>query len=188
MAASWIADFEARMTPLDAGLAASRARPRGGRMRLVPGRSQTRPIVPRSLELLSRERKATMREPHRRPIVRQSLELLSRKRKAAMREWHMRAIVPRSPERSDSLVSWAEAGRKTGGIHRRKSWRARSLRRDRHCSHRTKPRFRIGPEHRNVAQKAFKTCHFVPLFGRCSCPGDHPNRPRSNEFAGPRRS
>jgi hypothetical protein len=80
------------------------------------GRWQSRPISPRSPDVLSRRLKATVRN------------FLSRGLKATMRRWHRRPILPPSPERSQTLLSWAGAWLKTGGIHRYKSQDYHSLR------------------------------------------------------------
>jgi hypothetical protein len=166
-----IADFDARINLFDSAFPVRRAHARGGLPRHVPGRDHQRPIVPRSQELLSRERKATMGRWRALRILPCLLEVLSRERKATMGRWHSSMIVPRSLRRSDSRVWWAEIGRDAAGALRHKVWAVLSLRSDGVNS--------VPAEESGDSRSL--PCHFVPLFVRRWQRGNHP------EFAIPSR-
>jgi hypothetical protein len=84
MATAAIADFDARITVFDSEFPDRRVRARGGRSRHVPGQCHALRILSRSVEVLSRERKATLGRCHALRILSRSVEVLSRERKATL--------------------------------------------------------------------------------------------------------
>jgi hypothetical protein len=184
MANAAIADFDAHITVFDSEFPVRRARARGGRPRHALGRDHQRPIVPRSRELLSRERKATMGRWCAVRILPCLLEVLSRERKATMGRWHSSMIVPRSLRRSDSRVWWAEIGRNAAGALRHKMWSVLSLRSDdvnsaaaeENGDSRSFPG--IAKWHKR-RPKAAILCHFLPVVGNAETTPNSPSRARA---------
>jgi hypothetical protein len=181
MADTAIADFDARINLFDSAFPVRRVHSRGGLPRHVPGRDHQRPIVPRSQELLSRERKATMGRWCALRILPCLLEVLSRERKATMGRWHSSMIVPWSLRRSDSRVWWAEIGRNAAGALRHKMWAVLSLRSD---DVNSAPAEESGDSRSlpGIAKwhkrrpKAAILCHFLPVVGNAETTPNSPSR------------
>jgi hypothetical protein len=92
-------------------------------------------------------------------------------------------VCHRQRNDSERPFSRAEKGLESGGIRRHKFWCACSLRSDDLIAALTplEPLFLINSEHGEMAQKAPKSCHFVPLFGPClDCRALAANRPEGD--------